>query len=108
MIIFILGRAWVMDIEAIQTSPTHACIREISIMPMFQATFQASNIHAIPCQDYNILEEKFQKGLIHCFNHVHHLPYYPKTKPITKTCIIYRKRSIQAVGHCLRVLNESL
>ena len=74
-----------IDIEPIQISPTHASIREISIMPMLQATFQATNIHAIPCQDYNILEENYQKEFIYCFNHVHHLPYYPKQ--IQKTCI---------------------
>ena len=69
-----------MDIEAIQTSPTHACIREISIMPMFQATFQATNIHAIACKDYDNLLKNYQKSFIYCFDNVHHLPYYPKTK----------------------------
>ena len=69
-----------MDIKAIQTSPTYTCIREISITPMFQATFQATSIQAIACKDYDDLVENYQKSFIYCFNNVHHLPYYPKTK----------------------------
>ena len=49
-------------------------------MPIFQATFKATNIHALPCKDYNNLVEKYQKAFIYYFNNVHHLPYYPKTK----------------------------
>ena len=69
-----------------------ACIRGISIMSIFEATFQATNIHAIPCQDYDILEEKYQKALIHCLNTFTIYPTTPKQNLLQKTCIAAKSK----------------
>ena len=65
-----------MDIEYIQTSKTHRCIRKLCILGKDGFTDLEKEFY--PCTEYNYLEEQDKVSFDWCRKRIHKLNYYPK------------------------------
>ena len=77
-------RWWLMDMETIQISKTHTCIREVSLIRMFDPFGYMLNVHAVPCIDYDCMALNYKNAFQFCFKFIHKLPFYPKTNLLSK------------------------
>ena len=66
----------IMDIEYIQCTRSHKCIRKLYIMTKDGVTFM--EMEFFPCKLYEELERKYQRSFKYCYKHIHKLPYYPQ------------------------------
>ena len=70
-------RNWmIMDIEYIQTSKTHQCIRKLYMLSKNGST--ESDLDFYPCVRYKDLSRKYQSAFQYCQKHIHKLPYNPR------------------------------
>ena len=65
----------ILDMEMIQTTKDHACIRKFYALSKDSKT--DIEMDGIPCKQFKDLEKKYQKAFFYCRNHIHHLGYYP-------------------------------
>ena len=65
-----------LDVEFIQTSLTHRCIRKLYILEKNGYTGMESEFY--PCKPYSELERRYQKSFRFCRAHIHKLNYNPK------------------------------
>ena len=65
-----------IDIEYIQISKTHRCIRKLYILAKDGFTELESDFY--PCKRYRDIDEKYQRSFRYCRAHVHQLRYDPR------------------------------
>ena len=65
-----------MDIEYIQTSRDHRCIRKLYILAKDGFTDRELEFH--PCVRYRSMDKRHKRSFKYCKTHIHRLPYYPK------------------------------
>lgn len=65
-----------MDIEYIQVSKTHQCIRKLCMLAKDGFTNLRSDFY--PCTRYRDIERKYQRTFHYCQNHIHNLRYDPR------------------------------
>ena len=65
-----------MDIEYIQTSKTHRCIRKLYILAKDGFTAKELTFH--PCVRYKNMDKRHKRTFRYCKRHIHKLSYYPK------------------------------
>ena len=68
----------IMDVEYIQTSETHRCIRKMYILGKDGYTDLELNFQ--PCKPYKDLEKFHQRSFRFCRSHIHKLEYNPTEK----------------------------
>ena len=68
----------IMDVEYIQTSETHRCIRKLYILGKDGYTDLELNFY--PCKPYKDLEKFHQRSFRFCRRHIHKLSYNPAEK----------------------------
>ncbi len=66
----------IMDIEYIQTSENHRCIRKLYILG--KDGFTDLELDCYPCVRSKDLTKWYQRSFRFCQNHIHKLPYYPE------------------------------
>ena len=64
-----------LDVEFIQISATHRCIRKLYILA--ENGFTDLEMELYPCVRYKHLEGRYQRSFRFCRNHIHHLTYNP-------------------------------
>ena len=73
---YVNERNWaLLDIEYIQTSKTHQCIRKLYIFAKNGLTDLNLDFH--PCKRFQDLEIRYKKAHWYCQANIHKLPYYP-------------------------------
>ena len=65
-----------LDIEYIQCTRTHRCIRKFYILA--KDGYTDLQLECIPCEPLHKLEKKYQKAFHFCQSEIHKLPYYPE------------------------------
>ena len=65
----------IMDIESIQSTKEHKCIRKISIL--VKDGYTNITREFIPCLRFRQLDIKYKKAFLYCRKHIHKLPYEP-------------------------------
>ena len=72
-------KAWaILDIEYIQTTRTHKCIRKLYMLE--KGAFSSLEQEFFPCIQYEELERKYQKSFRFCRKHIHKLSYNPEKR----------------------------
>jgi hypothetical protein len=72
-------KTWaILDIEYIQTSSVHKCIRKIYMLE--KGTFSNLELEFSPCVKYNDMGRRYQKSFRFCRTHIHKLPYNPEKR----------------------------
>ena len=72
-------KTWaILDIEYIQTSGAHKCIRKIYMLE--KGTFSNLELEFSPCVKYHDIERRYQKSFRFCRAHIHKLPYNPENR----------------------------
>ena len=66
-------RKYIIDIEAIQTTSSTWCYREISILNVLDKRIEV--FYCKPCQEINDLDEKYRRTLNFCKRNIHGLCY---------------------------------
>ena len=66
----------IVDIEYVQCTRTHKCIRKLYILA--NDGFTDMEMEFYPCKLYEELKKKYQHSFQFCFKHIHKLPYYPQ------------------------------
>ena len=66
----------IMDIEYIQTSKVHRCVRKLYILANDGFTDKELEFH--PCVRYRNMDKQHQRSFHYCKTHIHKLSYYPK------------------------------
>ena len=70
-------RNWmIMDIEYIQTSRKHQCIRKLYMLSKNGST--ESELEFYPCVRYKNLSRKYQRAFHYCQKYIHKLSYNPR------------------------------
>ena len=69
-----------LDIEAIQSSQDHACVRKLYAKRKDEV--QEILFECTPCVDYDKLQDKYQRAFRYCYHRKHKLCYYPQGKVI--------------------------
>ena len=84
----------IMDIEYIQTSKTHRCIRKMYILG--KDGYTDMELEFYPCKPYKDLEKFHQRSFRFCQNHIHKLSYNPTEKyaPPCRTVLVKVKAFI--------------
>ena len=72
-----------MDIEYIQSSYTHKCIRKLYVLTGDGKWDMEVDFY--PCVSYHSLPDKYQRSFQYCAKHIHKLSYRPKT--LSHPCI---------------------
>ena len=67
-----------LDMEMIQTSKNHACVRKLYALDKDRK--RQIEMEFIPCKKYEELDEKYQVSFDYCKRRIHKLEYYPKRK----------------------------
>ena len=67
----------IIDIEYIQTSKEHRCVRKIYMLAKNGST--ESEIEFYPCVRYKDLEAMYRRAFHYCQKNIHKLSYNPKT-----------------------------
>ena len=86
----------IMDIESIQSTKEHKCIRKISILA--KDGFTDITREFTPCRHFHELEEKYRKAFLYCKKHIHKLPYKPN----------YQLKNIQPCRCAVEVIKDFL
>ena len=77
-------KTWaILDIEYIQTTRTHKCIRKLYMLE--KGTFSNLEQEFFPCLQYHDLERRYQKSFRFCRAHIHKLSYNPEKR--SPSCI---------------------
>ena len=72
-------KAWaILDIEYIQTTRSHKCIRKLYMLE--KGAFSSLEHEFYPCRQYQDLEWKYQKSFRFCRAHIHKLSYNPEKR----------------------------
>ena len=66
----------IMDVEYIQTSREHRCIRKLYILAKGGFTDRELEFH--PCVRYNSMSPQNKRSFNYCKTHIHILPYFPR------------------------------
>ena len=73
---YVNDRNWaLLDIEYVQTSKSHQCIRKLYILAKDGFTDLKLEFH--PCKRFRDLEMRYKKAHWYCQANIHQLPYYP-------------------------------
>ena len=73
---YVNDRDWaLLDVEYIQTSKSHQCIRKLYILAKDGFTDLKLEFH--PCKPFRDLKMHYKKAYWFCQAHIHQLPYYP-------------------------------
>lgn len=73
---YVNERNWaLLDMEYIQTSKSHQCIRKLYILAKDGFTDLKLNLY--PCKKFQDLEMRYKKSHWYCQANIHQLPYYP-------------------------------
>ena len=73
---YVNGRNWaLLDMEYVQTSKSHQCIRKLYILAKDGFTDLKLDFH--PCKQFRDLEMRYKKARWYCQANIHQLPYYP-------------------------------
>ena len=65
-----------MDIEYIQTSEDHRCVRKLYMLAKDGYTDRELEFH--PCIRYKSMARRNKQSFHYCKKHIHKLPYYPR------------------------------
>lgn len=65
-----------MDIEYIQTSNSHKCVRKLYLLASDGATDLERDFY--PCKRYRDIHQSFQQSYRYCRRHIHRLQYDPR------------------------------
>ena len=65
-----------MDIEYIQTSNSHRCVRKLYILAKDGVTDR--ELEFFPCVRYKNMDKHHQRTFHYCKKHIHNLSYYPE------------------------------
>ena len=65
-----------MDIEYIQTSKSHRCVRKLYMLAKDGYTYRELEFH--PCVWYESMAQRYKRSFHYCKTHIHKLPYYPR------------------------------
>ena len=68
----------ILDVEFIQASKYHKCVRKLYILAKDGYTDMELNFR--PCKPLNELSKTHQRSFRFCQNHIHKLSYYPSQK----------------------------
>ena len=77
-----------MDIEYIQTSKEHRCIRKFYMLAKDGFTEKELEFH--PCVRYRSMNKQNKQSFHYCKAHIHKLPFYPKT--YASPCVTAREK----------------
>ena len=70
-------KSWaLLDIEYIQVSKYHKCIRKLYVLTGDGKWDM--DMEFMPCIPYHLLSKKYQRSFQYCQRHIHELPYRPK------------------------------
>ena len=76
-LILLQEKHWaILDVEYIQTTSTHRCVRKFYILENNGFTHLELNIY--PCIRYKDLEKKYQRSFRYCQRNIHKLRYSPR------------------------------
>ena len=67
------GQYGIMDMECIQITKTHKCVRKLFILTKNSSL----NQEFYPCKRYSEIARKYQESFRYCKKHVHRLKYDP-------------------------------
>ena len=90
----LLEKRWaLLDVEFIQVTDTHRCIRKMYILA--KNGYDELEMEFYPCKRYKDLERKYQKTFRFCRTHIHQLSYNPKTySPNCRQVLLLLKKFI--------------
>ena len=77
-----------LDIEYIQCTRTHRCIRKFYILA--KDGYTDLQLECIPCEPLHKLEKKYQKAFHFCQSEIHKLPYYPEGSSLPCSAAVKR------------------
>ena len=80
-----------LDIEYIQCTRTHRCIRKFYILA--KNGYTDLQLECIPCEPLHKLEKKYQKAFHFCQSEIHKLPYYPEGSSLPCSAAVERLNS---------------
>ena len=66
-----------MDVEYIQTSKEHRCVRKLYLLAKDGFTEKELEFH--PCIRYRSMSKRNKRSFHYCKAHIHKLPFYPRT-----------------------------
>ena len=75
----------ILDIEYIQSSKHHKCIRKIHMLA--KNGFIKLTEEFYPCKKFNELEAKYQRAFLYCKKNIHGLSYYPPRQSPHCQCV---------------------
>ena len=67
----------IMDVEYIQTSKDHRCVRKLYMLSKDGFTDKELEFH--PCVRYRSMKKRNKQSFHYCKSHIHKLPFYPQT-----------------------------
>ena len=74
----LMKKKWlIMDIEYIQTSKEHRCIRKLYMLAKDGFTEKELEFH--PCVRYRSMSKRNRQSFHYCKKHIHKLSFYPTT-----------------------------
>jgi hypothetical protein len=66
----------IMDVEYIQTSKDHRCVRKLYMLSKDGFTDKELEFH--PCVRYRSMKKRNKQSFHYCKSHIHKLPFYPQ------------------------------
>ena len=75
----------ILDIEYIQSSKHHKCIRKIHMLA--KNGFIKLTEEFYPCRKFNKLEAKYQRAFLYCQKNIHGLYYHPPRQSQDCQCV---------------------
>ena len=81
----------ILDVEFIQSSKYHKCVRKFYILAKDGYTDMELDFR--PCKPLNELSKAHQRSFRFCQHHIHKLSYYPSQKYAPRTSLGHRVRS---------------
>ena len=67
----------ILDVEYIQTSKEHHCVRKLYMLAKDGFTEKELEFH--PCVRYRSMDKRNKRSFNYCKAHIHKLPFYPRT-----------------------------
>ena len=77
-----------LDIEYIQCTRTHQCIRKLYILA--KNGYTDLQLECIPCKPLHKLEKRYQKAFHFCQSEIHKLPYCPEGSSLPCSAAVER------------------
>ena len=73
----LLKKSWaLLDIEFIQSTKNHKCLRKLYILA--KDGFTDQELEFYPCKEFKDLDERYKKSFRYCRANIHQLSYYPE------------------------------